>query len=80
MKNVKDVPPNHPLRAVFTVFKAATDKILNAEKKSGVPDTEGRIIRIYAYSLSCPYVLDLLVHYAKHFYFRVILHPRFHSL
>ena len=45
--NVEDVPQKHPLRAMFTVFKAATDSILNAEKISGVPDTEERIIRIY---------------------------------
>mmetsp|Transcript_26102 Transcript_26102/g.71911 ORF Transcript_26102/g.71911 Transcript_26102/m.71911 type:complete len:291 (+) Transcript_26102:54-926(+) len=79
-ENTEDVPQKHPLRAMFTVFKAATDNILNAEKISGVPDTEERIIRIYADSLSCPYVLDLLVHYAKHFEIRVILHPKFHSL
>lgn len=80
-ENVDDVPRKHPLRAMFTVFKAATDSILNADKVSGVPsDTQESIIRIYAYSLSCPYVLDLLVHYAKHFEIRVIFHPKIHSL
>lgn len=79
-ENVEDVPEKHPLRAMFTVFKSVTDKILNAENESGVPDSEERIIRVYAYSLSCPFVLDLLVHYAKHFEIRVILHPKFHSI
>ncbi|CAB9520689.1 expressed unknown protein [Seminavis robusta] len=79
-ENVEDVPQKHPLRAMFTAFKSATDNILQGESNSGIPDTEERIIRIYAYSLSCPYVLDLLVHYARHFEIRVILHPKIHSV
>ena len=79
-KNIEDVPEKHPLRAIFTVFKSVTESILQAEKASGIPDTEERIIRIYAYSLACPFALDLLVHYAKHFKIRVILHPKFHSI
>ena len=65
---------------MFITFKSATDNILQGETNSGIPDIQERIIRIYAYSLTCPYVLDLFVHYTKHFEIRVILHPKIHSL
>lgn len=78
-KNVEDVPLARPLRAMFSVFKSFVDNIAAKEKETGAPDSGKRFIRVWACSLSCPFVLDLLVHCAKHFQIQVILHPKFHS-
>lgn len=66
-----DVPKDHPFRAILGVLHAG-------EKNLGRGDM--KTIRLYAYSLSCPYLIDTLIHYRKFFEIRVIMHPAVHSL
>jgi hypothetical protein len=66
-----DVPADHPFRAILAVLKQEEQKISSSDE-----DT----IRLYAYGLSCPYMIDALIHYRKFFKVRVILEPKVHSL
>ena len=38
------------------------------------------VVRIYAYSLTDPYVIDMIAHYAKSKQMKVILHPDQHTI
>ena len=67
----KDVPEDHPFRAILGVLHSGEKKLVHGDMKT---------IRLYAYSLSCPYLIDTLIHYRKFFEIRVILHPAIHSL
>jgi hypothetical protein len=60
-----DVPPDHPVRAVAGILAAAP---------------ELSIIRIYAYSLTDPYVIGMIAHHAKSKVIQIILHPDLHSI
>lgn len=67
----RDVPEDHPFRAILTVLNSAKEKL-----KEGDTAT----LRVYAYSLSCPYMIDTLIHYRKFFNVQVIINPTAHSL
>ena len=66
-----DVPQDHPFRAILGVLHAGEQKLAPGDIAT---------LRLYAYSLSCPYLIDTLIHYRKFFNLRVILHPAVHSL
>ena len=51
-----DVPLDHPFRAILGVLHAAEKKLVPGDQKT---------IRLYAYGLSCPYLVDTLIHYRK---------------
>lgn len=70
-ENPTDVPEDHPFRAILGVLHAAEQKLAPGDIAT---------LRLYAYSLSCPCLIDTLIHYRKFFNLRVILHPAFHSL
>jgi hypothetical protein len=70
-ENPTDVPADHPFRAILGVLHAAKQKLKLGEIAT---------LRLYAYSLSCPYLIDTLIHYSKFFEVHVILHPTVHSL
>jgi phosphatidylserine/phosphatidylglycerophosphate/cardiolipin synthase-like enzyme len=55
-----DTPKDHPLRAIAAVMEAAPNESL---------------IRVYAYSLTDPYFLDLIIHHCKAKPTHVILEP-----
>jgi hypothetical protein len=55
-----DTPDDHPLRAVAAVMEAAPDR---------------SVIRVYAYSLTDPYFIDLITHHCKTKRIHVILEP-----
>ena len=70
-QNPTDVPLDHPFRAILGVLHAGEQKLAPGDMST---------LRLYAYSLSCPYLIDTLIHYRKFFNLRVILHPAVHSL
>lgn len=55
-----DTTEDHPLRAVAAAMEAAPD---------------GSVIRVYAYSLTDPYFIDLIIHHCKTKLIHVILEP-----
>jgi len=70
-ENPTDVPLDHPFRAILGVLYAGEQKLSPGDIAT---------LRLFAYSLSCPYLIDTLIHYRKFFNVRVILHPAVHSL
>ena len=66
-----DVPLDHPFRAILGVLYAGEQKLAPGDIAT---------LRLYVYSLSCPFMIDTLIHYRKFFNLRVILHPAVHSL
>ena len=60
-----DVPLNHPVRAISRLMHDAPDL---------------SVVRIYAYSLTDPYLIDMIAHYAKSKQMKVILHPDQHTI
>lgn len=60
-----DVPQGHPARAIARVLH-------NAPEQS--------VVRVWVYSLTDPYMIDMLAHHAKFKTMRVILHPDAYSV
>ncbi|KAL3920395.1 MAG: hypothetical protein SGARI_006956, partial [Bacillariaceae sp.] len=60
-----DVPVAHPLRAIADVLDKAPNRSL---------------VRVWAYSLTDPYAIDMLTHHSKFKTMRVILHPDRYSV
>ena len=60
-----DVPQGHPARAIARVLQ-------NAPEQS--------VVRVWTYSLTDPYMIDMLLHHAKFKTMRVILHPDIYSV
>lgn len=60
-----DVPASHPVRAICRLLEDATDL---------------SEIRIYAYSLTDPYVIDMIAHHGKSKRIKIILHPDQHTI
>ena len=60
-----DVPANHPVRAISRLMHDAPDL---------------SVVRIYAYSLTDPYVIDMIAHYARSKQVKIIMHPDQHTI
>ena len=61
----QDVPLLHPIRALAKVMGDAEDE---------------SVIRMYIYSITDAYVVDIMVHCAKSKDIRIIIHPEMYSL
>lgn len=67
--SLTNLPGDHPIRAIFSLFKSALAQFCNQSYTREV------VIRIYCYLLTDIFIIDLLLHYNKVFPLRVILHP-----
>ena len=77
-----DIPGDHPIRAIFAVLHSSEETVLHGKAARGdvVEPVVSEAVRLYAYSLSCPYLIDALIHYRKYCDVKVIMDPRVHSL
>ena len=69
-QRLQALPGDHPIRAIFSLFKLAFDRFHDASYDGAVR------VRVYCYQLTDLYILDMLLHYCRIFPIQVILHPQ----